>query len=148
MKFSAFAVIAFAAALTGCAASGPKHKDIASTIPALKADQGRVYFYRNASMVGGALSPSINLDGKAVGESKQGGFFYVDTGTGSHEAMTSTEVSNKVSFVLDKGEVKYVRTKVAMGIMVGHVVPELVSAEEAKKELSDLSYTGGDVKGK
>jgi hypothetical protein len=48
-----------------------------------------------------------------------------------------------VSFVLDKGEVKYVRTKVAFGVMVGRVIPELVSSEEAMKELQDLSFTGG-----
>jgi hypothetical protein len=45
--------------------------------------------------------------------------------------------------VVDKGETKYVRTKVSMGVLVGHVVPELVSADEAQKELATLSYTGG-----
>lgn len=61
---------------------------------------------------------------------------------GSHEAATSTEVSNKLSFVIDQGEVKYVRTKVSMGVMVGHVVPELVGADEAQKEIASLSYNG------
>ncbi len=142
MKFFASALIASAILLTGCAASGPTHQSMEASIPALKADMGRVYFYRPNSMVGAAVQPAIKLDGAVVGESKPGGFFYVDTTTGSHEAATSTEATNKVSFVLDKGEVKYVRTKVSMGLMVGHVVPELVSADDAKKELGALSYTG------
>jgi len=139
---SIFALIAVAAALTGCAASGPSHKEMEAKMPVLKADQGRVFFYRPASFVGGGLSPDIKLDGVVVGESKQGGFFYVDTAAGKHEASTTTEATNNLSFVLDKGEIKYVRTKVSMGIMVGRVIPELVGAEEAKKEIAETAYTG------
>ncbi len=143
MKFtSVFAMVAVAASLVGCAASGPSQKEMEAKMPALKADQGRVYFYRNASFVGGGLAPDIKLDGAVVGESKQGGFFYVDTASGKHEASTSTEAENKLSFVLENGEIKYVRTKVAVGILVGRVVPELVGADEAKKEIAETAYTG------
>jgi len=113
-----------------------------TTIPTLSAEQGRVYFYRSSSFVGAAVQPSIRLDGAEVGKSQPGGFFYVDAKSGNHEAATATEVENKLTFVLDKGEVKYVRTKVTMGLMVGHVTPELVSPEEAKKEMVDLHYNG------
>jgi hypothetical protein len=145
MKISVLSMIALTAALTGCAASGPKHAEIAKTIPALSADQGRVFYYRSSSMLGAAIQPNINLDGKVVGESKPGGFFYVDAAAGSHETMVSTEATNKLSFVLDKGETKYVRTSISMGVFAGHVVPTLVSADEAKKEIGDLSYTGKPV---
>jgi hypothetical protein len=143
MKLHHLGMVAIAALLTGCAASGPKFTQQESTMPKLSADQGRVYFYRASSMGGAALRPQIMLDGTSVGKSEPGGYFYVDTGAGSHEAATSTETTNKLSFVLDKGETKYVRTKVSMGLLVGHVTPELVSADEAQKELSSLSYTGG-----
>jgi hypothetical protein len=143
MKLYHLGMLALAAALTGCAATGPKFTQQEASTPKLSADKGRVYFYRADSFVGGALRPQVVLDGSSVGKSEPGGYFYVDTGAGSHEAATSTEVTNKLSFVVDKGETKYVRTKVSMGVMVGHVVPELVSADEAQKELSSLSYTGG-----
>ncbi|MFL6658803.1 MAG: DUF2846 domain-containing protein [Massilia sp.] len=146
MKFSAFAVVALVATLTGCAASGPKHAEVASTFPTLAADQGRVYFYRPNSMMGAALQPSIKLDGVVVGESKPGGFFYVDTTAGAHEASTSTETENKLSFVVDKGEVKYVRTRVSMGVLVGHVTPVLVNTTEGSAEIAETSYTGKPVK--
>ena len=145
MKFSTIALVTAAIVLTGCAASGPKMTEMASSIPVLKSDQGRVFFYRKASIVGAALQPSINFDGRVVGDSKPGGFFYVDAAVGSHEAMTTTEVSNKVSFVLAAGEVKYVRTSPSLGLMVGHVTPTLVGADEAKAELTTLSYTGGST---
>ncbi|CAN7573280.1 DUF2846 domain-containing protein [Pseudoduganella sp. LjRoot289] len=142
MKFASLAMAAIAVTLTGCAATGPKFQEMEASVPKLSAEQGRVYFYRNASMLGGALTPAIKFDGSEVGESKQGGYFFVDAAAGNHEAATSTEATNKVTFVLDKGEVKYVRTSVSMGIMVGRVVPELVGADVAKKELAELSYTG------
>ncbi len=143
---SSLTLVVLAAALTGCAATGPSHKEMASKISAVNAEQGRVYFYRNSSMLGAAVTPDIKFDGIVVGESKQGGFFYVDTKPGSHEAATSTEAENKLSFVVAKGETKYVRTKVSMGLMVGRVIPELVNAEEAKKEISELNYTGTAAK--
>ncbi|GGB98001.1 DUF2846 domain-containing protein [Pseudoduganella buxea] len=141
-KILQLGAIALATALTGCAATGPKFTEQQATTPKLAADQGRVYFYRVNSFVGAAVRPDIKLDGAAVGESTPGGYFYVDTAAGSHEAQTSTEVSNKLTFVLDKGETKYVRTSVSMGLMAGHVKPELVGQEEALKELPELSYTG------
>ena len=139
-------LIAAALALTGCAATGPKFAEQQSSTPKLSADKGRVYFYRKDSFVGGGLRPEIRLDGAVVGKSQPGGYFYVDATPGSHEAATSTEVENKLSFVVDKGETKYVRTKVSMGVLVGHVTPELVGSAEAQPELSDLHYTGGDAK--
>lgn len=145
MKLSIIALLGAVAVLSGCAASGPKMTEMASSIPVLKSDQGRVFFYRKDSMLGAALQPSINFDGRVVGDSKPGGFFYVDAAAGSHEATTTTEVSNKVSFVLASGEVKYVRTAPSMGVLVWHITPTLVGADEAKAELATLSYTGGST---
>jgi hypothetical protein len=141
MRFIQMLVLSLAVVLTGCA-SGIKHKDMQASIPALQADKGRIYFYRNASMLGAALQPNILLDGKVVGESRPGGFFFVDSSAGNHEVSASTEVEKKLTFTLDKGEVKYVKTSPSFGVMVGRIVPELVTAAEAEKELADLSFTG------
>jgi hypothetical protein len=141
MRVIRLSIIALAIALGGCA-SGIKHKDMEASIPKLQSDQGRVYFMRSSSMVGAAIQPSIKLDGREVGASKPGGFFFVDSNPGNHEVTCSTEVEKKLTFTLEKGEVKYVKTSVGLGLFVGRVIPELVSKEEAQKELSDLSYTG------
>jgi outer membrane murein-binding lipoprotein Lpp len=127
--------------LAGCA-SGVKHKDMSASIATIPADQGRIYFWRSASMVGAALQPNVILDGKVVGESKPGGFFYVDAPAGNHEVSTATEVEKKLTFTLEKSETKYVRTTTGFGLIVGRVYPELAGAEESLKELGDLSYTG------
>jgi len=135
-------LVALAIVLTGCATSGAKHKDMVASIPAMNPDQGRIYFLRSSSMLGAAIQPAITLDGNKVGDSRPGGFFYVDSNPGNHEVMCSTEVDKKLTFTLDKGEVKYVKTSVGLGVLVWRVIPSLLTEEEATRKLPDLSYTG------
>jgi hypothetical protein len=128
--------------LSACAASGPKLSEMRSSMPQLKPDQGRIYFYRNSSMLGAALQPNVMLNGRMVGESKPGGFFFVDDAAGPKEVATSTEVERKLTFTLERGQTRYVRTGVGFGIMVGRVYPELVDNATGEKELPETSYTG------
>jgi len=128
--------------LSACAASGPKLSEVRSSMPQLKPDQGRVYFYRNSSMLGAAMQPNIMLNGRTVGESKPGGFFYVDDAAGAKEISTSTEVERKLTFTLEPGQTRYVRTAVGMGVMVGRIYPELVDSATGEKEVQETSYTG------
>ncbi|PLP97244.1 DUF2846 domain-containing protein [Cupriavidus pauculus] len=133
--------MAVSSLLAGCA-SGVKHADMASSLPTLKANEGRIYFMRSASIFGAAIQPDIRLNNDVVGESKPGGFFFVDRAAGKYVASAATETEKTLSFVLDAGETKYVRSSPSMGLMVGRVVLELETPEKAKEELSSLSYTG------
>ncbi|WP_118185104.1 DUF2846 domain-containing protein [Paraburkholderia phosphatilytica] len=126
----------------GCAASGPQYKDVASSIPTLAPDNGRIYFLRTDSFVGAMLQPEIKLNDKVVGHSKPGGFFYVDEPAGSYTVATTTEVTKSITFNLNAGETKYVRTAVSMGVLVGHIAPSLDYPENAQAEIQSLKYTG------
>lgn len=112
-------------------------------MPRLAADQGRVYFYRVDAFTGGGMGATIKLDGAAVGDSLSGGYFFVDAAAGKHQASASTTaVTKQLNFVLERGETKYVRTKAQFDGKIGRVVPELVSADVALKELPSLNFTG------
>jgi hypothetical protein len=141
MRMVKLAIVALVMVLAGCA-SGVKHKDMASSIPTLQGDQGRIYFFRPSGLIGAGIQPGVMLDGVRVGESQPGGFFYVDAKPGNHEVVTTSEVEKKLTFTLAKGETKYVKSSVGMGVLVYRIYPELVSADEGQKELSELSYTG------
>lgn len=56
------------------------------------------------------------------------------------------EMEKTLSFALDSGETKYVRSSPSIGLMVGRVVLELETPEKATEELASLSYTGDVVK--
>jgi hypothetical protein len=144
MKFVSLAAVAAMAALVGCTSvSGTRFAQQESVMPKLAADQGRVYFYRVDAFTGGGMSAPVKLDGIEVGDSLPGGYFFVDAAAGKHEASAATSrVTQKLNFALLPGETKYVRTRAQFDGKVGRVVPELVSAEEARKELPSLNFTG------
>jgi hypothetical protein len=143
LKFAAAAVVV---ALAGCAATGAKYDQVASSMPALKANEGRVYIMRDSGMFGAAMQPEINLNGQVVGKSQPGGFFYVDRPAGNYTATATTETEKALTFTLAPGETKYVRSYVTMGALVGRVNLELLDPDKGRSLLAGLSYTGADAK--
>lgn len=137
LKLAALAAVG--AVISGCA-SGPKYSDMASTIPALKPGEGRVYFLRSQVMFAGAVQPEILLNGKVVGVSRPGGFFFVDRPAGNYTAAVQTETEKTVSFVLQPGETKYVRSSPHVGLVVHRIFLELESPDKARAELPSLSF--------
>ncbi|KQV53689.1 MULTISPECIES: DUF2846 domain-containing protein [unclassified Duganella] len=143
MKCVSLAGIAAMALLTGCTAvSGTRFAQQEAVMPKLSAGQGRVYFYRVDAFTGGGMAAPVMLDGMVAGDSLPGGYFFVDAAAGKHEASATTRVTRKLNFVLEPGETKYVRTKAQFEEKVGRVVLELVGAEEARRELPSLNFTG------
>jgi hypothetical protein len=132
--------------MTGCAAVGPKHAEIATSIPAVEAGKGRIMFYRPNTVLGAAITADIRLNGNVVGRSERGSFFWVDQAPCDCIVATSTEVERQLTFKLGAGETRFVKTSVSMGLMVGRINPELVNSEEWNKDLPELSYTGTPLK--
>lgn len=138
--FNLLLLIGCVAVFTGCA-SGPKFAEMKSSIPALDASQGRIYFYRTA-VVGAAVQPSVKLNGESVGKAVPKGFFYIDRAPGNYTVETSTEVTRRLSLTLDPGQARYVRLNIALGFFVGHVYPELVETATGEKEILKCGYAG------
>lgn len=83
--------ITFAILLSACSTTGPKYHTIKDSTPQLESEKGRIYFYRNSGFVGGGLRPNIRLNDEIVGESKPGGFFFVDRKPGDMKVATATD---------------------------------------------------------
>jgi hypothetical protein len=137
-----FRAAAFALALpvlAGCA-SGPTFSDMHASEPAVQPEKVRVYFYRKDGMIGAAIQPSVRNDGEVVGSAIPGGYFYADRLPGTYEISTSTETTESIRLTLKPGEPRYVRLDVAMGVLVGHVGPTLVMAEQGESEIYKCHY--------
>ncbi len=52
--------------MAGCA-SGPSYREMATSIPTLAPQNGRLYFFRSGSVIGAAVQPDIKLNGETVG---------------------------------------------------------------------------------
>ena len=139
------ALLLVVAGLTACA-SGPKYSEIRSSIPALSADKGRVVIYRSEKLFGAGIQPAVLMDAKEVGQSTPGGWFFVDVDPGSHNISLTSEVEKKLSFAVNKGESKYVKLAVGLGVVVYRVYPELIDPLKAETDLTDLAYIGPPLK--
>jgi hypothetical protein len=135
----AFAVMAVLL-MSGCA-TGLPFAEVAAKMPDLKPGDGRICFLRSSSMLGAAIQPQLRLNGEVVGESKPGGFFFVDRPAGNYIASASTETENTLSFTLAAGETKYLRSAVHPGILVGRVTVDLEQPDKALAELPSLKQT-------
>jgi hypothetical protein len=126
----------FAVLFLGACASGAKFSQTAPSLTPVSGDTGRVFFYRPSSF-GAAVKPDVRLNGEVVGEAVAQGYFFVDRPPGEYKVATSTEVERTLSFVLEKGQTRYVRLSMSMGFFAGHVTPELVDSDKALKELAN-----------
>ena len=140
--FRLFACCIVALTLSACA-SGMKFTEMNPSTAPKDQDTGRIFFYRT-TVLGAALQPDIRLNGTKVGDAIAQGFFYVDRPPGNYEIVTSTEVDRKVTFVLDKGQTRFVRFSVSMGFFVGHVYGELVDSAVGLEEIKECKYTGAE----
>ena len=126
--------------LAACATSGPTFSDIHAAEPPVAPEKSRIYFYRISSMMGAAVQPSVRVNGEVVGEAIPGGYFYIDREPGTYEISTATEATESIRTVLKSGETRYVRLDISMGLMVGHVSPLLVMAEQGESEIYKCHY--------
>jgi len=63
-----------------------------------------------------------------------------DRKPGAYEITTTTEVERKLSLTLDKGQTRYVKLSLSIGFVVGHVYPELIDNDVARKEMESTRY--------
>lgn len=142
MKIGRMLVMSTAALLlAGCA--GPRYGEISAQIPAIEAGNGRIYVYQPAQVDGAnAAEPAILVDGRKVGRSKPGRFFFVDRPAGAHTVATTLykrAARAELPVPLEAGQTRYVRTDIING---AQVLGLEASAEVAQQELSGLRYWG------
>lgn len=114
---------------------------MASKIPALKSDEGRIYVYRD-SVFGAAITPAVYANGQEVGRSMANSFFYIDRPAGEYKISATTEVERSLSLALAPGETKYVKVSISMGLFAGRPNFELVNNAAAATALQSLAYSG------
>ncbi len=138
---SGIAALGAALLLAGCA--GPRYSEVADRIPPLESAEGRIYFYQPVTSSGDKIAqPAILVDGRKVGRSKPGRFFFVDRAAGEVDLVTATdrkERKDALKVPLAAGQTQYVRVDISGGRQVLRLEP---SADEALQAMSDLRYWG------
>lgn len=145
-RFKMIAAAALGAALlAGC--GGPRYKDVASSMPIMVPDTGRIYFYQPAAPAGVVSGqPYLRLNGVKVGRSRPGSFFYVNRPAGNYKIDTLRD-DETVSFTLAPGQTRYVRLSIkgvtGNSSSVGQQEMRLEESEAvATQEMGPLKYWG------
>ena len=141
-KLRVIVLLATLALLGGCA-SGPEFRTVEAGLPAMPGGKARLFFYRSTAL-GAAIQPLVTLNGVTVGKAEPNGIFFVDRDPGNMEVVTGSEVEKKLTFTVTSGDIRYVKLAVGLGVFVYRIIPELVSDEEARKEIAGLAFTGGN----
>jgi hypothetical protein len=127
--------------LAACSASSFEIADqpVAAPPPQdLRADQARLYFYRPNDSLFPAIRPQVVINGRKVGTSVVGEAFYRDAKPGRYVIFLASDDDDRLSVVLQPGEVHYVRTSISLSWLGPHLSPKSVAAEQGERELQSL----------
>jgi hypothetical protein len=144
-KLACVVAICVVLPLGGAYARGPLYSDHHASEPAVSPDAGRIYFYRESSLAGVLVESSIKVDGVAVGQSSSGEYFYVDRPPGTYTISATTEKEEDLSVTLAAGQTVYVRTHPAIGLFIGHIIPEIVNEDRGLSEIKDTHFAGTET---
>ncbi|MEW8296809.1 MAG: DUF2846 domain-containing protein [Candidatus Thiodiazotropha sp.] len=91
-------------------------------------------------MGGGSLKKDVWIDGKCIGETAPGVFFYEEVaGDASHTISTESEFSpNELVLATVSGENYFIKQYIKIGVFVGGANLEQVDEETGRKEIMEL----------
>lgn len=129
--------------IAACSSTSNGRADFEAKATPLAEGKGRVYVFRKSKFGGGAIRPSVKLDGIPVGKSSSGTYFYFDRAPGEYSMSCSVITKHTIRFTLKAGETKYIETRTTMGVVAGHVRPGIVTHKQGAAAASKCKYTPG-----
>ena len=129
--------------MTGCASVNMAPQQQSTTAKQFAApDEGKagIYVFRKDSSYGAALKKDIWIDGKCLGQSARGVFFYRQVeGDREHEIATASEFSpNAITLTTKAGRNYYVQQYIKMGVFSGGASLRQHNDASGKCEVSRL----------
>ena len=135
---SLIAVAALALSLVGCASvnMGDAKQDAALKTFAVPKDKAGVYIYRNESM-GAAIKMSVELDGKAIGQTAANTYLYKEVTPGKHTFTSKAENDSSIDVDAKPGTLLYIWQEVKMGLLGARSKLQLVDQAQGQKGVQE-----------
>jgi hypothetical protein len=137
-------------AFAGCGPQQPSFSEIASTIPPMPLDRGRIYFYRDYEPYESLSRPPLYLNGQVAGTSIPGGVFYRDVPSGTYAISvrsTGAFADQLKTITVRPAEIYYAKVEslassdsTCMASRPDTFVVMLADAERARRELTLMRY--------
>lgn len=126
--------------VSGCASvpMGSAEEDLTlKQFPTPSQDAAGLYVYRD-SFMGKALKKSLYLDGRLLGETANGVYFYEVIEPGQHTLSTESEFGdNSISLMANAGENYFVEQYIKMGVFTGGAGLKVVDEAEGMKSVRE-----------
>lgn len=106
-------------------------------------NQGRIYFFCPARLLGARFRPKLFLDEIPVGRAIAARYFSRDVRPGQHDVKIGTEASRGLRLDVRAGQTIFVRMTVGYGWLIGRLRIDVVDAETALKELVRIAPLEG-----
>ena len=133
-----FITIGIAAILAGCV-GGEGYKVAITVLPDLKAGNGRIFAYRNHTLLSTMVRRVFYLDGKAVGDVLNGKSMFVDAKAGKH-VVTYNEGRDKLTINVRAGKSTYLRYDIVRDdVAVGNTTVTETRGKAARKEIGETN---------
>ena len=127
-----------AAILAGCV-GGETYRVAITVLPYLKAGNGRIFAYRNHTILSTTVRRVLFLDGKPVGDVLNGKSIYVDAKAGKH-VVTYNGGRNKLNINVVAGKNLYLRFDIVRDeVAVGNTTVTETRGKTAKREIEQTN---------
>ncbi len=135
---SLITVVALALSLVGCASvnMGDAKQDATLKTFAIPKDKAGVYIYRNESM-GAAIKMSVELDGKAIGQTAANTYLYKEVSPGKHTFTSKAENDSSIDVDAKPGTLLYIWQEVKMGLLSARSKLQLVDQAQGQKGVQE-----------
>ena len=135
---SLITVVALALSLVGCASVNMVDAKQDATLKtfAIPKDKAGVYIYRNESM-GAAIKMSVELDGKAIGQTAANTYLYKEVSPGKHTFTSKAENDSSIDVDAKPGTLLYIWQEVKMGLLSARSKLQLVDQAQGQKGVQE-----------
>lgn len=151
--FIALFMLGALSGLYGCSATGPRF-DLTKT-EAVSSKESQLYIFRESAFIESGTYPVVLLDGKEIGDLRNGGYITTKLTPGPHELLVQSggmlrgqwiHSPKRLSFATEPGKRHYIQVSLRTINTVGNtmyrgVVISIVPDSEALKALSELNLS-------
>ena len=103
-------------------------------------DKALVFFYRDSSFKGGALTYQVHEEERLIGALRSGTFFYHYSEPGQRTYWGQTTIRQSLVLDVAAGETYFIKGDISMGVFAGHPRLTVVEPERAKSSIAKLQY--------
>lgn len=137
----ACAAIAMAGCQTAPLGDPARSAELKKFMPS--AGVGQVYVCRDGRFLGAAVTPTIEVNGRAVTNLTRNTYYYVELPPGEHTIIAKTfEHDSKFPFKIAAGEQIFFQTWISIGVLVGRGLIDTIPAADGKKCVTEADLAG------